>query len=170
MIKLVPVKDTLQVEDIAQMAEVIWREHYLPILGEEQISYMLATLQSEDKMVQDIASGQTEYFIIEAGFLEIGYLAIEWQESTLFLSKLYLLNEARGHGHAYTILKQLIQMATVREVINIELTVNKHNTGAIRFYEKAGFRQIDAVVSDIGGGYVMDDYVYRLEIEKNMEP
>lgn len=161
---LVPVKDTLQVEDIAQMAEVIWREHYLPILGEEQISYMLDTLQSEEKMIQDIANGRTEYFVIEAGLAEIGYLAIEWQEKALFLSKLYLLKEARGRSHAYTILKQLIQMAAVREVMAIELTVNKHNTVAISFYEKVGFIQIDAMVSDIGGGYVMDDYVYRLEI------
>ncbi|NLB99030.1 MAG: GNAT family N-acetyltransferase, partial [Lactobacillales bacterium] len=55
MAKLVPVRDTLQVEDVAQMAEVIWREHYLPILGEAQVRYMLSTLQSEEKMVQDIA-------------------------------------------------------------------------------------------------------------------
>lgn len=146
------------------MAEIIWREHYLPILGDEQISYMLNTLQSEEKMVQDIASGKTEYFIIEAGLAEIGYLAIEWQENALFISKLYLLKAARGHGHAYTILKQLIQMAGDRQVAAIELTVNKYNTAAITFYEKAGFTQIDAIVSDIGGGYVMDDYVYRLEI------
>lgn len=165
MTTLVPVKDTLQVEDIAQMAEVIWREHYLSILGEEQISYMLATLQSQEKMVQDIANGKTEYFVIEAGVSEIGYAAIEWQENTLFLSKLYLLKEARGHGHALAVLKELIQMASERDVAAITLTVNKYNSAAITFYEKVGFKQIDSVISDIGGGYVMDDYVYQLEIK-----
>ncbi|WP_373718023.1 hypothetical protein, partial [Jeotgalibaca porci] len=77
MTKLVPVRDTLQVEDVAQMAEVIWREHYLPILGEAQVRYMLSTLQSEEKMVQDIAHNKADYYIIEAGVSEIGYAAIE---------------------------------------------------------------------------------------------
>ncbi|WP_373755257.1 GNAT family N-acetyltransferase [Jeotgalibaca porci] len=164
MTKLVPVRDTLQVEDVAQMAEVIWREHYLPILGEAQVRYMLSTLQSEEKMVQDIAHNKADYFIIEAGVSEIGYVAIEWQENVLFLSKLYLLKEARGLGHAAAILKELLQMATERGMNGITLTVNKYNSDAIAFYEKAGFERTDSIISDIGGGYVMDDYVYHLEI------
>jgi ribosomal protein S18 acetylase RimI-like enzyme len=39
------------------------------------------------------------------------------------------------------------------------LNVNKNNVQAIRAYEANGFAIRDAVVVDIGGGYVMDDYV-----------
>lgn len=164
MTKLVQVRDTLQVEDIAHMAEIIWQEHYLSILGEAQVRYMLATLQSKDKMVQDIAHNKAAYYIIEAGVSKIGYVAIEWQENVLFLSKLYLLKEARGLGHAAAVLKELQQMAIERGMSGITLTVNKYNSDAIAFYEKAGFERTDSIISDIGGGYVMDDYVYHLEI------
>lgn len=164
MTKLVAVKDTLQVEDIAQMADIIWREYYAPILGEDQVNYMLTHLQSEAKMIQDIADSKAEYFIVEVGVSDSGYVAIEWHEDALFLSKLYLLKEARGQGNAYVILQQLIEMAKNRHLGAIELTVNKYNDASIAFYEKIGFERIDAVVSDIGGGYVMDDFVYRLSI------
>ena len=39
------------------------------------------------------------------------------------------------------------------------LNVNKNNVQAIRAYEKNGFAIREAVVVDIGGGFVMDDYV-----------
>jgi ribosomal protein S18 acetylase RimI-like enzyme len=39
------------------------------------------------------------------------------------------------------------------------LAVNKSNRSAISAYLKHGFRVGDAVVKDIGGGFVMDDYI-----------
>lgn len=47
----------------------------------------------------------------------------------------------------------------------IYLTVNKHNTHAVEVYRHFGFYQIDAVVTDIGGGYVMDDYILQKDVE-----
>ena len=39
------------------------------------------------------------------------------------------------------------------------LAVNKANAKAISAYTKYGFRIREAIVQDIGGGFVMDDYV-----------
>ena len=39
------------------------------------------------------------------------------------------------------------------------LTVNKHNELGIRAYRAKGFETIDAVETDIGEGFVMDDYI-----------
>ncbi|MNC98616.1 Acetyltransferase (GNAT) family protein [compost metagenome] len=39
------------------------------------------------------------------------------------------------------------------------LAVNKNNATAIAAYLKHGFRIADAVVTEIGGGFVMDDYI-----------
>ncbi|MDD3441568.1 MAG: GNAT family N-acetyltransferase, partial [Kiritimatiellae bacterium] len=44
------------------------------------------------------------------------------------------------------------------------LTVNKHNTGSIAFYERMGFRKTGALVTDIGHGFVMDDWRMAKEI------
>ncbi|MBK6393862.1 MAG: GNAT family N-acetyltransferase [Betaproteobacteria bacterium] len=39
------------------------------------------------------------------------------------------------------------------------LNVNKRNAKAIAAYRACGFATREAVVADIGGGFVMDDYV-----------
>ena len=46
----------------------------------------------------------------------------------------------------------------------IELNVNKYNDHSIFVYEKLGFVRIRAEMNDIGSGYYMDDFVYRLEL------
>lgn len=43
------------------------------------------------------------------------------------------------------------------------LTVNKQNERAVSAYTALGFKKIDEAVSDIGNGYVMDDYIMSVE-------
>lgn len=163
-VTLVAVRDTLQAEDVAHLAEIIWNEHYLPILGQEQVAYMLKTFQSTERIIADIAENKLTYYIVEVDQDEIGYVALEWQEDTLFISKLYLLKRARGNGYAYQLMKKLIQQATDAKKSKLRLTVNKDNPSSIAFYEKVGFKQVDAVVSPIGNDFVMDDYIYDYTI------
>ena len=49
--------------------------------------------------------------------------------------------------------------ARARGCAALVLNVNKRNAQAIRAYERSGFTAREAVVVDIGGGFVMDDYV-----------
>lgn len=157
---LIPVRDGQQIEAVARLAEAIWVEYYTDILGDEQVEYMLANLQSPHKIQEDINSGKTEYYLMEAGDEIVGYLAIEWQKETLFLSKLYLLQSARRKGYASQALLHLMGWAKEHGKQELELTVNKYNEASIHFYERMGFERVASIVSPIGGGYVMDDYIY----------
>ena len=47
---------------------------------------------------------------------------------------------------------------------SVYLTVNKGNDDTIAIYRKWGFEIIDSVVTDIGGGFVMDDYIMSLDL------
>ena len=57
---------------------------------------------------------------------------------------------------------------TVLQVTNtpaqLSVTVNKGNELGIRAYEGKGFATIDAVETDIGEGYIMDDYIMEKRI------
>lgn len=46
----------------------------------------------------------------------------------------------------------------------IWLTCNKHNNNSLIVYRHLGFETIDTQEADIGGGFIMDDYImeYRL--------
>ncbi len=80
----------------------------------------------------------------------------------MYLSKFYLYSTERGKGFGREILRFLMSVALESGVHAIELNVNKENP-TIAVYEKMGFRRIRAEKNDIGHGYYMDDYVYRLE-------
>jgi RimJ/RimL family protein N-acetyltransferase len=41
---------------------------------------------------------------------------------------------------------------------HLQLRVNKANSPAIRAYQRAGFTFLDDVCTDIGSGFVMDDF------------
>jgi GNAT superfamily N-acetyltransferase len=78
-------------------------------------------------------------------------------EGCLFLSKLYLLRDARGAGTGRVCMEFIEQLARRRGLNLLWLTVNKGNP-AVKAYERLGFRIAADLVMDIGGGYVMDDF------------
>jgi len=48
---------------IEEMAKIIWHEHYTPIIGAEQVAYMLEKFQSAAAMRSQIENGY-QYFLI----------------------------------------------------------------------------------------------------------
>src|SRR5699024_804454 len=93
-----------------------------------------------------------------------GYLSYQLLPDQLFLSKLYLKQTERGQGTGRLLIEQLKDIAAKNKKEQLVLTVNKYNTNTIAAYKKFGFELVKEQVADIGGGYVMDDYVlqYRL--------
>ena len=99
---------------------------------------------------------------------QIAYM-IEPRDGRLFLSKVYLLHEARGQGRFRQMLEYLRGLCREVGARTIWLTVNRRNERAIGAYRRAGFREVRAQVTDIGGGYVMDDYIMELETTPQKE-
>ena len=45
------------------------------------------------------------------------------------------------------------------EISIMKLHVNKYNTNSILAYKKMGFENTESSITDIGKGFVMDDYL-----------
>ena len=144
---------------IAGLAGGIWREHYIPILGRAQVDYMLDKFQSPEAICDQIRGGHL-YFLIRSGNMDIGYFCVHSGEmpGEFCLSKLYIKKQARGKKAGKHAQEYIEGLARGRGFGKIVLFVNKQNTGAIRIYQKMGYRITDPVVRDIGNGFVMDDY------------
>lgn len=69
-----------------------------------------------------------------------------------------MLEKLRGTGVGRALVEFAEKRAVEVGAAELWLTVNKHNAGSIAFYEKMGFRKTAALVTDIGGGFVMDDW------------
>lgn len=160
-VDFLPVLSPADAAVVARLASEIWYEHYVPIIGREQVDYMVPRFQSQEAVLAQIGKG-LQYFLIRLDGQPCGYLAIEPQpaERRMFLSKLYVLKSARQHGLGRQALGFIESRATAAGLDTLWLTVNKFNP-ALHAYERLGFANVAAVVADIGGGYVMDDY--RLE-------
>lgn len=163
MITFPSITDEQQIAAVSQLADEIWREHYAAILSAGQIDYMLATLQSPAAIAQQISHGYQYYFIAQDA-VPAGYLALRMDEDSAFLSKLYVRGEFRRRGLARAAVALAASLAAAQNKPEIRLSVNRHNAGSIAAYRALGFTVRRQEVSDIGDGYVMDDYVMALPV------
>ncbi|WP_445386140.1 GNAT family N-acetyltransferase [Robiginitalea sp. IMCC44478] len=162
-IEAVRVREPMQFETVSELAEQIWKQHYTPIIGPEQVGYMLQKYQSAEAIKDQISKGM-RYYLLKTAHTTVGYLAFILEETHLFLSKIYLKQEFRGMGYGSSAMDFVKQCAITENCQEIRLTVNKNNTRTIQAYEGMGFRNEKAVVQDIGQGFVMDDYLMVLTL------
>ena len=150
------VEDPAQIAATAALARETWTQHYVPIIGAAQVEYMLARFQSAAAIARQIAAEGYEYYLAP----DAGYLALvpEPDRKSVMLSKIYVRASRRGTGTGRALVAFAEKRAAELGGAELWLTVNKHNAGAIAFYEKMGFRKTEALVTDIGGGFVMDDW------------
>ncbi|TQV86626.1 GNAT family N-acetyltransferase [Aliikangiella coralliicola] len=152
-IKLATTDDASLLEKVARP---IWQEHYEPIIGLEQVEYMLDKFQSREVITEQIEQG-FEYFIVSHDKAPVGYMSVEKREKSLFISKFYLNSSVRGKGIGKVMLNKVHQLAKEKECNQLELTVNKYNP-AYQIYLKLGFENRESIQIDIGSGFIMDDY------------
>lgn len=166
LIEFVEISERQGPDYVAELAHDIWTEHFVPIIGEAQVAYMLEHFQSEQAIASQVAEG-CQYFIVQIEEGVVGYMALvpETESGRMQLSKLYLLPEDRGKGLGRAMIAFAEQRCRVMKTPTLWLTVNKHNRSAIDFYEHVGFTNAGPIVTDIGGGFVMDDYLMEIRFD-----
>lgn len=156
-------EDTIEIEKLSVLASAIVKEHFDPIIGAVQNSYMIARFQSAEAIAEQLRHGYGYYFAQNDDDETVGFLAFYPRGEELYLSKFYLKKEWRGQGLSRLMLEFVRQNAIALGRHSIVLNVNRNND-AILAYERLGFVKIREEVNDIGNGFVMDDYVYELGI------
>ncbi len=156
-IQFTAVSTANEMEITESLAKEIWAEYYTPLIGKDQVDYMLERFQSKQAIAEQIKAGVL-YFIIQEDHEIAGYVAVQPRGHELFLSKIYLKSPKRGRGYGKKAVQFAESLAKARNMSKIVLTVNKNNVNSIRAYEKMGFKNVGPVVQDIGNGFVMDDY------------
>ena len=147
------------IDAVVVLARDIWNQHYVPIIGQAQTDYMLAKFQSMSAIARQIADGY-QYYIARDQGVEAGYFAVvpNGAEHRMLLSKIYVKLERRGAGIGRAMMIFVEALCGEMGIRELWLTVNRHNTGSIAFYQHMGFTVTESVVQDIGNGFVLDDY------------
>lgn len=158
-IKIIKVNSPPLIAEVEALAKTIWREHYSPIIGAEQVDYMLEQMQSRAAITRQIEHEGYHYFLLtDMDGQRIGYIGVEPKPAELFLSKLYIAAAQRGRGFGRRAVEFVESQAQDKGLSKVALIVNKRNTGSIAAYKKLGFVITGSVITDVGEGFFMDDY------------
>lgn len=158
-VEIIKVESDDQIETLDALAKEIWNEHFVKIIGQEQVDYMLKKFQCFDAMKQQISDGY-EYFELTLDGQSIGYMGIHQEDTeTMFLSKLYVKAECRGKHIATLAFDYLKELSRELGLKKIYLTCNKYNKNTLAVYDHFGFVKTDEQDNPIGEGFVMEDYI-----------
>jgi GNAT superfamily N-acetyltransferase len=165
MAKLIPVETKDDVNGLANIARSIWNEYFPAIIGQAQVDYMVDKFQSAAAIQAQIADGYHYFLAVENGTVA-GYVGIvpRPEMQAMQISKFYLVKDRRGKGLARGIVDDIAAMARAQACRRLYLTVNKYNASAILAYEKLGFTRTGELETDIGAGFIMDDYEMELTL------
>ena len=147
---------------ISELAEKIWWPAYRNIISDEQISFMLKDMYSEDSLKKQLLSG-VEFILAEKEKVAVAFAAFSLIEPEVYkLHKLYVLPSEQGSGTGKKLIAYISDFARNQGGKILELNVNRGNP-ASKFYKKAGF-EIYKTVDISYHHFVLNDYIMRKDL------
>lgn len=150
-----------QIEALGTLARQIWQQHYLGIISREQIDYMLDQRYNAAAIRQQMRLPGSWWDVAQQDGQLIGFAHyhLDTDPQRFMLDKLYVHPDWQRHGVGATLLVRAEAEARRQQRSVIQLRTNKHNHIALAAYRRYGFEIAAERVTEIGGGFVMDDYV-----------
>lgn len=153
-------------ERVSALAAEIWRHHYPGIISAAQIEYMLAQRYDPRVMRAELQRDDLWWDKLIMGNEIIGFASyfLAGEPGEMKLDKLYVHQRHQREGYGGMLIAHVCERARARGCSRLALAVNKTNRNAIAAYRKHGFHVSAAAVKDIGGGFVMDDFIMVREL------
>lgn len=159
-LRIVPLQAD-QAQTLADLARLVWQRHYPSIISQAQIDYMLHQRYRPETIRQQISQpgGWWDAAYTQTGMIGFCHTFPDSGPHRVKLDKLYVHPDHQRHGIGAALLAQVEIRARAHSRSVIRLHANKHNQVALAAYRKYGFSIAGEVITAIGGGFVMDDYV-----------
>lgn len=153
---------------VQELAHKIWPSTFGKILSKEQINYMLDWMYKLETLVQQKEEGHRFFCYENEQGIPIAFLAVakDLESNRLKIHKLYVLPEKQVKGVGKALLFKAFEFAKAQGMSTIYLNVNRHNK-AVGFYQKMGMKITREEDISIGNGYLMEDYVFEIELTKD---
>ena len=149
---------------ICELARTIWQATYTGLISQAQIDYMLADGYAPDRLYAQLDDPAHAWRIAWCAGEKAGFTHARFDARACKLEKLYIHPEYQRRGIGGALLADIKTFARNHAATRLWLQVNRGNTTALAAYQQYGFVMKAARVFDIGGGFVMDDYVMEIPL------
>ncbi len=151
---------TEEVEVIAALARLVWQAAYADLISQSQIDYMLEQRYNAPRMREELCTPGIWWDKAMAGGEIVGFASSLLQTpEEMKLDKLYVDPARQRAGIGACLAEHVAARAAALGCRSLILAVNRGNVRAKAAYEKYGFTVREERKSDIGGGFVMDDFI-----------
>src|SRR5574343_57339 len=151
---------------VHEIAHATWPNTFKDILSQEQIMYMLNWMYDLKQLESQFNQGH-QFFVAEVDGKPVGFIGIEpnYPEKGLTkIHKIYILPNQQGLGIGKKLIEYVRELSIQSEKQGLLLNVNRFNK-AVDFYKVLGFKTLFEENIDIGNGFLMEDYVMKLDLQ-----
>lgn len=154
------------IDIIRHIAGIAFPATYSSIITEEQIAFMMDWMYGEEQLRKELSS-DTSYLLLEVDGEAVGYVLFGPQDDNglYHLHKIYLLPDYQGLGYGRELFVAARAEMAALGARCFELNVNRQNK-ALRFYLHMGMQIDRSGDFDIGGGFYMNDYILKANLQE----
>jgi ribosomal protein S18 acetylase RimI-like enzyme len=151
---------------IHRLAKEVFFPTYEPLQPKEKVAYLFSIMYSEAALTEQMEMKKHTFLLTEDASGYLGYASYELNykgSGKAKVHKIYVMPNAQGKGVGREMINWIATIAKQNKVRILLLDVFRHNP-AIQFYEKLGFKKAGEQVTDVGNGFVMDDFVMEMNL------
>lgn len=151
---------------VHEIAHATWPDTFKDILSQEQIQYMLNWMYDLKQLENQFNQGH-QFYVAELEEMPVGFIGIEPnhpEKGLTKIHKIYILPNQQGTGIGKILIEYVKELSIQSEMEGLLLNVNRFNK-AVDFYKAIGFNILFEENIDIGNGYLMEDYVMKLDLK-----
>jgi ribosomal protein S18 acetylase RimI-like enzyme len=146
---------------IHQLAKEVFFPTYEPLQPKDKVAYLFSLMYNETALTEQMEKKKHSFLLVEDESGYLGYASYEFNykgSGKIKIHKIYVMPTAQGKGVGKEMINWIADVAKQSKIEVLLLDVYRHNP-AIQFYEKIGFKKVGEQVTDVGNGFVMDDFV-----------
>ena len=140
-----------EVDQLQKIARLTFAETFASGNSEENMKRYLEKGFSADKLKEELADNNSEFYFAFLDNQVIGYLKVNFgqsqtelkDENAIEIERIYVLKEFHGKKVGQVLYEKAIEISKQRNVDYIWLGVWEENPRALRFYQKNGFVEFD---------------------------
>lgn len=152
-IQLTPVVTMKQIKELAEVAEKIYYDYYVELIGKDNVEYMLKEYQSANSVIDQIKSRKHNYYAIYCNGTFCGYFDIMFEGRRVILDKIYVSKEYRCQGIARYVIAHIEKLIKPIGINKIIVDILIKNQAACLAYERLGFVKLKEGVITLGNGF-----------------